>query len=83
MPISSPTNSDAEDLVAINDALDQFGAQDAYATELVKLRYFSGLSIEESGQVLRLPRSTVYSTESFERAALRVLLEIDSDTHES
>src|SRR5438477_7644606 len=38
-------NSGAEELLAINDALDRLAEQDAQAAELVKLRYFSGLSV--------------------------------------
>ncbi len=70
-------NSGDEELLAINDALDQLALQDAQAAELVKLRYFSGLSIEEAAQVIGIPRSSAYVQWSFARAALRVLLETD------
>jgi RNA polymerase sigma factor (TIGR02999 family) len=72
-------NSDAEELLAINDALDRLAAQDQQASELVKLRYFSGLSVEEAAQALGIPRSTAYVQWSFARATLRTLLEIDPD----
>ena len=70
-------NSGDEELLAINDALDRLALQDAQAAELVKLRYFSGLSIEEAAQALGIPRSSAYVQWSFARAALRVLLETD------
>jgi RNA polymerase sigma factor (TIGR02999 family) len=70
-------NSGDEELMAINDVLDQLALQDAQAAELVKLRYFSGLSIEEAAQALGIPRSSAYVQWSFARAALRVLLETD------
>jgi RNA polymerase sigma factor (TIGR02999 family) len=70
-------NSGDEELLAINDALDQLALQDAQAAELVKLRYFSGLSIEEAAQAIGIPRSSAYVQWSFARAALRVLLETD------
>jgi RNA polymerase sigma factor (TIGR02999 family) len=70
-------NSGDEELLAINDALDQLALQDAQAAELVKLRYFSGLSIEEAAQALGIPRSSAYVQWSFARAALRVLLETE------
>jgi RNA polymerase sigma factor (TIGR02999 family) len=76
-------HSDAEELLAINDALDRLAEQDAQAAELVKLRYFSGLSIEEAARVIGIPRSTAYVQWSFARAALRVLLEPDAGTHTS
>jgi len=76
-------NSDAEELLAINDALDRLAAQDHQAAELVKLRYFSGLSVEEAAEALGIPRSTAYVHWSFARATLRVLLETDTDSRSS
>jgi RNA polymerase sigma factor (TIGR02999 family) len=73
-------DSDAEELLAINDALDRLAAQDGQAAQLVKLRYFSGLSVEEAAQVLGIPRSTAYVQWSFARAALRTLLRADADS---
>jgi len=70
-------NSGDEELLAINDALEQLALQDAQAAELVKLRYFSGLSIEEAAEAIGIPRSSAYVQWSFARAALRVLLETD------
>jgi RNA polymerase sigma factor (TIGR02999 family) len=75
--------SDAEGLLAINDALDQLTLQDPQAAELVKLRYFSGLSVEEAAQAIGIPRSTAYVHWSFARAALRVLLDIDANGQQS
>jgi RNA polymerase sigma factor (TIGR02999 family) len=76
-------NSGAEELLAINDALDRLAVQDSQAAELVKLRYFSGLSVEEAAQAIGIPRSTAYVQWSFARAALRVLLETDTGEHPS
>jgi RNA polymerase sigma factor (TIGR02999 family) len=76
-------HSDAEELLAINDALDQLAAQDQQAAELVKLRYFSGLSVEEAAEALGIPRSTAYVHWSFARATLRVLLETDVESSSS
>jgi RNA polymerase sigma factor (TIGR02999 family) len=75
-------NSGAEELLAINDALDQLASQDAQAARLVKLRYFSGLSVEEAAEAIGIPRSTAYVHWSFARAALRVLLETDTGGHQ-
>lgn len=76
-------NSGAEELLAINDALDRLAMQDSQAAELVKLRYFSGLSVEEAAEAIGIPRSTAYVQWSFARAALRVLLETDTGEHPS
>jgi RNA polymerase sigma factor (TIGR02999 family) len=44
---------DADDqLLAVNDALDKLAAQDPVEAELVKLRYFVGLSAEEAASLL-------------------------------
>src|SRR5262245_24127599 len=72
--------SDAEELLAINEALEQLAAQDQQAAQLVKLRYFSGLSVEQAAEVMGIPRSSAYVQWSFARATLRVLLEPDGDS---
>ncbi|HEY7313706.1 MAG TPA: ECF-type sigma factor [Gemmataceae bacterium] len=48
----------AEEVVAVDEALAGLAAADAQAAELVKLRYFAGLSIPEVAAVLNIsPRS--------------------------
>jgi len=72
--------SDAEQLLAINDALDRLAEQDQQAAQLVKLRYFSGLSVEEAAGAMGIARSSAYVQWSFARAALRVLLGTDTES---
>src|SRR5258708_29445801 len=43
-------NQDNE-LLAVNEVLDRFAAQEPQKAELVKLRYFAGLSLKAAGQV--------------------------------
>ena len=40
------------------DALDRLAAEDPEAAQLVQLRYFAGLSVEEAAETMGLPRST-------------------------
>jgi len=47
-----------DELLALHEALDQLAAEDARKAELVKLRYFSGLSVEEAAGVLGISRAT-------------------------
>lgn len=47
-----------EQLVALSDALDRFAALDAPKAELVKLRYFTGFTLEEAGAVLGISEPT-------------------------
>jgi RNA polymerase sigma factor (TIGR02999 family) len=54
--ILAPENDD--DLVAIDEALDRLAALDAVKAELVKLRYFAGLTIEECAESLGISCAT-------------------------
>lgn len=50
---------DQTDLVALNDALEALSAEQADAAELVKLRYFAGLTLDEAAEILGLSPATV------------------------
>ena len=41
-----------DDILAVNDALEKFAKRDPQKAELVKLRYFVGLKVEEAAEVL-------------------------------
>jgi RNA polymerase sigma factor (TIGR02999 family) len=47
------------DLVSLDDALKQLAAYDAGAARIVELRFFGGLTIEETAEVLGVSDSTV------------------------
>lgn len=48
----------ADEIVAVHDALDALSAEDAIAAQVVKLRYFVGLTIPEIAEALDIsPRS--------------------------
>jgi RNA polymerase sigma factor (TIGR02999 family) len=47
------------DIVALNDALDRLAELDERQSRIVELRYFSGLSIEETAEVLQLSPATI------------------------
>ncbi len=57
-------------LLAINEALDKFALEHPVQAELVKLRYFAGLTNEEASQVLGVSLSTVKNYWTFARAWL-------------
>jgi RNA polymerase sigma factor (TIGR02999 family) len=48
----------SDDVVAINDALELFAQHDPVKADLVKLRYFAGLSVEEAANLLGISRAT-------------------------
>jgi len=54
--IASPAPDDQ--LLALNDALDRFAVLEPQQAELVKLRYFVGLKIEEAADVLGISEAT-------------------------
>ncbi len=47
------------DLVALDDALNGLAAVDQRKSQVVELRFFGGLSVEETAEVLRVSRQTV------------------------
>jgi RNA polymerase sigma factor (TIGR02999 family) len=47
------------DLVALDDALDALAKMDPQQSRIVELRFFAGLSIEETAEVLRISPATV------------------------
>jgi len=55
--IVAPTEKD-EELLAVHEALDALAAHDGRKAELVKLRYFAGLTIEETADVLGVSAPT-------------------------
>lgn len=50
--------ADDEQLLALNDALERFAALDAPKAELVKLRYFVGLTTEQAAKVMNISEPT-------------------------
>jgi len=64
--------ADAKDdeLLAVHEALDKFAAQDKKKTELVKLRYFAGLTVEQAAQVLGISEPTAKRWWTYARAWL-------------
>jgi len=48
----------AEELLALSEALDRLAAEDPRKAELVKLRYFAGLSVREAATALGISRAT-------------------------
>lgn len=58
------------DLIALNEALDKLTHEDKIKADLVKLRYFAGLTVEQAGQVLGISRATADRYWAFARAWL-------------
>ena len=58
------------DVLAVNDALDQLSQEDPRLSEVVNLRFFAGMSIEDTARALDLSPATVKRDWVFARAWL-------------
>jgi RNA polymerase sigma factor (TIGR02999 family) len=68
MEIAAPAKD--EELLAINDALEEFAKVDKQKAELVKLRYFVGLKVEETAEILGISVPTAIRWWNYSRAWL-------------
>ena len=59
-----------DDLLAVHEALDGLAAQDPRKAELVKLRYFIGLSVAEAAEALGISQPTAKRDWAYARAWL-------------
>jgi RNA polymerase sigma factor (TIGR02999 family) len=62
------------DLVALDDALHELEKSDPRQAKIVELRFFGGLTIEETAEALRISPATVKNEWAFAKAWLRVEL---------
>ena len=68
LEIAAPAPDD--EMLAIDEALNKFAALDQDKAELVKLRFFGGLTIEEAAAVLRISEATAKRWWAYARAWL-------------
>jgi RNA polymerase sigma factor (TIGR02999 family) len=66
--------ADDEMLLAVDEALEQFAACDPQKAELVKLRYFTGMTFKEAASVLGITVPTAKDWWAYGRAWLAVAL---------
>jgi RNA polymerase sigma factor (TIGR02999 family) len=59
-----------DQLLAVSDALEKFAAQDKQMAELVKLRYFVGMTLAEAAQALGISEGTAKRHWAYARAWL-------------
>jgi RNA polymerase sigma factor (TIGR02999 family) len=65
-----PTRMGADDLIALDEALQRLQKEDPLKTRLVTLRFFAGLTIEQASEVLGISRVTAFRYWTFARAWL-------------
>jgi RNA polymerase sigma factor (TIGR02999 family) len=68
--LDSGEDPEAVDLIALDEALTRLGSQDERLMELVHLRFFAGLTVEQTAEVMGASSRTVKRDWSFARAWL-------------
>jgi len=58
------------DIVALDEALAKLATEDPVKADLVKLRYFAGLTVEQAAEILKISRATAARYWSYARAWL-------------
>jgi RNA polymerase sigma factor (TIGR02999 family) len=66
--VDSAIHADDETLLAVNEALEKLEREDPDAAQLIKLRFFAGMTNEEAGQALGISERTAKRYWSFARA---------------
>ena len=72
------TDCPSETILFVNDALNSLAEESTLKAELVKLRYFGGLSHQEAAKALGLSRATADRYWAYAKAYLFALLQEDS-----
>jgi DNA-directed RNA polymerase specialized sigma24 family protein len=68
------------DLIALSELLDELQAKDARAAELVKLRFFAGLSRQEAADALGVSIATADNDWAYAKGWLKAELARTSDS---
>ena len=64
-------DSSSDELLAVHDALDELATDDARAAELVKLRYFVGMTMDEAATALGMKKRSAEALWTYARLRLR------------
>ena len=67
---AASTGEESDDLINLDEALERLQVEDSLKAELVKLRFFAGLTIGQAAEVLGISRATTIRHWSFARAWL-------------
>jgi len=73
--LEQPAGDPALDLLGLNDALDKLEHVDRRKAEVVKLRFFAGMTIEQTAQILGISPSTADNDWAYARCWLRLAIE--------
>lgn len=69
-----------EEVLAVDEILERLGQEDSLACEVLKLKYYGGMSVDDAASALGISRATAYRHWTYARAYIRsALLADDSD----
>jgi RNA polymerase sigma factor (TIGR02999 family) len=68
--IADDLNRADDQLLAVHEALEKFAAEEPQKAELVKLRYFAGLTLQEAANAMNIPEGTAKRWWTYSRARL-------------
>lgn len=81
LQISNDVSPHPEDMIALDEALSKLASEDPVKGEVVKLRYFAGLSLRQISETLGISPSTADNYWAYARCWLR--LEMSGEVEES
>jgi RNA polymerase sigma factor (TIGR02999 family) len=67
----------SDQIIALDEALERFGEEEPDKAQLVKLRFFAGLSLEEAAEALGISRATASRHWTYARAWLHDAISSD------
>jgi RNA polymerase sigma factor (TIGR02999 family) len=77
--VDPPAELPTDDVLAIDEALTKLATEDPQAAQLVRLRFFAGLSLTDAAEMLGISRTSAYGQWSYARAWLRCALDANHD----
>jgi RNA polymerase sigma factor (TIGR02999 family) len=77
--LMAPAEGDSAELLSLEDALVELGERDGELLVLVELRYFAGLTLEETGRAMGMSVRQIHRRWTFARGWLRRRLEAAGD----
>jgi len=76
--IESPATTKADKIVALDEALEKLAVSDSATAELISLRYFVGLSVADTAEVLDVSQRTVKRNWAYAKAWIQRELQKES-----
>lgn len=68
--LANDSDIGSDDLIALDEALEKLTQEDKTSAELIKLRFFAGLTMEQAAELLGIPRRTADRNWAYARAWL-------------